>query len=190
MHEIEQFEHYGRTVRIFYDEDGGSCNPRDWDNVSTIIGVHARRTIGDKHDYRAEDFDGWDAMEGQIERDNPGAIILPLFMLDHSGIALNTTGFACPWDSGRVGFVIATRASIAKVWGWKVITKARRAKLIEAMRAEVNEYSQWCNGEVYGYTVSEPEDPETKADSCWGFIGFDYVREAAKEAATPVGVTA
>ena len=29
-----------------------------------------------------------------------GMVILPLYLYDHSGITMNTTGFSCPWDSG------------------------------------------------------------------------------------------
>ena len=188
-HEIESFTHYGRTVRILVDEDGSYCNPRENDgNLTTILGFHKRYKIGDTNPYGTERYAGWDDLERAVRMDNPGAIILPLYMLDHSGTALSTTPFACPWDSGRVGFVLATRAKIKECYGWARLTPKRRDKIHEAMRAEVAEYGAWCNGEVYGYTVSEPGDPDTEADSCWGFIGFDYVREAAKEAATPTEV--
>ena len=30
-------------------------------------------------------------------------LMLPLYLYDHSGITMNTTGFSCPWDSGQVG---------------------------------------------------------------------------------------
>ena len=32
-----------------------------------------------------------------------GFVFLPLYLFDHSGITMNTSGFSCPWDSGQVG---------------------------------------------------------------------------------------
>jgi hypothetical protein len=50
-------------------------------------------------------------------------------------------------------------------------------------------YTQWCNGEVYGYEVevvtacghcgSEQAEP---IDSCWGFYGLDYALSEARAA--------
>ena len=31
--------------------------------------------------------------------------ILPLYLYDHSGLSMNTSGFSCPWDSGQVGWI-------------------------------------------------------------------------------------
>lgn len=33
-------------------------------------------------------------------------LMLPLYLYDHSGITMNTTGFSCPWDSGQVGWIL------------------------------------------------------------------------------------
>lgn len=32
-------------------------------------------------------------------------IVMPLYLLDHSGLAMQTTSFHDPWDSGQVGWV-------------------------------------------------------------------------------------
>ena len=36
---------------------------------------------------------------GELEN----VVILPLYLHDHSGLTMNTSGFHCPWDSGQVG---------------------------------------------------------------------------------------
>ena len=33
---------------------------------------------------------------------NSVAIVQPLYLYDHGGITMNTTGFSCSWDSGQV----------------------------------------------------------------------------------------
>ncbi len=47
--------------------------------------------------------------------------------------------------------------------------------------AAVEQYSRYIEGECYGYTVTSPSGEEL--DSCWGFIGWDYAKEAANESA-------
>ena len=44
-------------------------------------------------------------------------VILPLYLYDHSGITMNTTGFSCPWDSGQVGWIYADADCIKKEYG-------------------------------------------------------------------------
>ena len=41
-------------------------------------------------------------------------VILSLYLYDHSGITMNTTGFSCPWDSGQVGWIYADADCIKK----------------------------------------------------------------------------
>jgi len=43
---------------------------------------------------------------------------LPIFKYQHSGVRYNTTGFSCPWDSGKFGYIyISKEAGAAE--GWK-----------------------------------------------------------------------
>lgn len=39
--------------------------------------------------------------------------------------------------------------------------------------AFVETYTQWCNGETYGYVITDSEGEET--GSCFGFIGTDHL---------------
>jgi len=56
-------------------------------------------------------------------------IILPLYLYDHSGITMNTTGFSCGWDSGQVGYIVMSYEKIRKEYNWKNITKKRRTQI-------------------------------------------------------------
>ena len=42
-------------------------------------------------------------------------------------------------------------------------------------------YTEWANGECYGYILHDADGHEI--DSCWGFIGRDAVVAEAQEAA-------
>ena len=103
--------------------------------------------------------------------------VLPLYMYDHSGITINTTGFSCKWDSGQVGWVWITRSDAEKMGcaDWS------EEKLLEAIRAEVSEYDSFLLGEVYGYRVLKGEE---ELDAVFGFIGsMEYARADARTSA-------
>jgi len=111
------------------------------------------------------------------------AIILPLYLYDHSGVTMNTTGFSCGWDSGMVGLVWISRKDAVKEWG-KVRCTAKVVKRAEdCLKCEVETYDQYIRGDVYGYKVLGPlpegvedngedsDDERDETDSCWGYFG-------------------
>lgn len=78
--------------------------------------------------------------------------ILPLYLYDHSGITMNTTGFSCRWDSGQVGFIYADektyKASIYEEENWK-------EKALEILRYEIKTYDAYLTDEVYYTNIEE-----------------------------------
>lgn len=159
------------TIRI--KQDSGAQSPRCNDNMATMIAFHGRYKLGDEgHGFRTEDYNGWDEMEDAILREHGrDAVILPLFLYDHSGITMNTTGFACRWDSGQVGFIVASKAAIRENYGIHRITAKQRERAVLHLVAEVEEYAQYLEGDVYGFVVED--DNGNVVDSCWGFYGSD-----------------
>ena len=154
-------------IRVMQDSDAES--PRDWDNLGTMVYWHRNYILGDVDGNRE-----YESVESFLEEIGD-AIVLPLYIYDHSGITMNTTGFSCPWDSGQVGFIYVTLEDVRKEYGWKRITKDRRARIEGYLRNEVNTFDMYLRGEVYGFNiVREDEDgEEVDIDSCWGFYGYD-----------------
>ena len=154
----------GHRVAVVYDPS--PYNPRkEWDNLGTVVLVdRCRYTFGDE----SADYD-----ELRDLYNDPDHIALPVFMYDHSGITINTTGFSCPWDSGQVGVIYMTKAKAIENWGKKILTKAVRQKAIDCLKSEIETLDQYLTGQVYGFRVFDPEGEEL--DSCWGFFGeSDY----------------
>ena len=57
-------------------------------------------------------------------------LILPVYMYEHSGIALSTGSFSDNWDSGQVGWIYTSHKNIIKEYGSlteETIQKARKA---------------------------------------------------------------
>jgi hypothetical protein len=110
-------------------------------------------------------------MEKAIIKNETPAIILPLYLYDHSGITISTTPFSCGWDSGQIGFVFISKDKVKNEYGVKRVTKKEIEKATKVLLAEVETYDLYLRGEVYGYTlINENGDIE---DSCFGFIGSD-----------------
>lgn len=165
----------GKTeLRIVHDEDVE--NPREWDNIGTMVCFHKRYNLGDKNnDYNSSDYGSWDEMEEAICKREDVALILPLYLYDHSGITINTTGFSCPWDSGQVGFIFVSKKKARKEYGR--LTKKVMEKLRKYLLGEVETYDQYLRGDVYGFQLVEvDEDGEEidTIDSCYGFFGDNW----------------
>ena len=157
-------------TRTYYDDSPES--PRSWDNLGTMVCFHKRYDLGEKHDYRFNDYNSWDEMEKDIiKRENVG-VILPLYLYDHSGITMNTTGFGCQWDSSQVGFIFISKQKMLQEYGGKIVTQKLKDRVTEYLKGEVKTYDQYIRGDVYGYRVFKVENgEEEELDSCWGFYG-------------------
>lgn len=175
---VETFDVDGLTVRIKPDNTPES--PREWDNLGTMVCWHRRYTLGDK-------IDGWAGERGQyefqqwVDKSGEVALCLPLYLYDHSGITMNTSGFSCPWDSGQVGWIYVSRAKLRQEYGKKRISK----KVLELARgvlvSEVKVYDQFLTGDVYGFVIEDSEGEHL--DSCWGFYGLADCKVEATSAA-------
>lgn len=166
----------GFKISIYQDCDGDS--PRDWDNLGTMVCFHKRYNLGDEHEYRHEDYSGWAALEAAIQKNENAAVVLPMYMYDHSGITINTTGFNCPWDSGQIGFIFVSKDSLRKEFGVKKLSQKHYADARKILVQEVNTYDQFLRGDVYYFSVEDAED--NQIDSCGGIYGYEYCLAKAK----------
>lgn len=98
-------------------------------------------------------------------------------MGDHSNVWYYLGGGASVfdpggWDSGNAGWMLYLPKH-KEMWGGDPTPE----ELDVQMAAELQEYTDWCNGAVYGYVLTDINGEEV--DSCWGLIG-DYGEEEAK----------
>ena len=170
----------GRTLEIIPDED--PVNPRkDHDNLGTMVCFHSRYDLGDDgHGINSKNFGGWDEMEKWIRHQNPGCVILPLYLFDHSGITMSTSCErfrACDaqrWDWGQVGFIFIARDKINEEF-----SGGRTDEQIEEYLCnEVAVYDQYLTGDIVGFVLRDKpceacDGPGKEGDSCWGFFGSD-----------------
>lgn len=178
----------GYTIKyLVQDED--CISPRENDNLGTMICFHPRYNLGDKHEYSTPEEAMINLAENYVdtveieEKENEeiqkivekNYLMLPLFLYDHSGITMNTTGFSCRWDSGQVGIIYVSHKAIKEEYGTLDIEKATKL-----LQCEVSEYDKMLTGDVYGL-VSETytkDKEQIDHDSCWGYFGREYALEA------------
>ncbi|MHB9130373.1 MAG: hypothetical protein ACYDBB_04680 [Armatimonadota bacterium] len=154
-------------------------NPRGWDNLGTMVCWHRRYALGDPHDYH-------DPQEFTTQLHAGNAIILPLFLFDHSGLTMRTDSarfHACDpagWDWGQVGYIYTMKVDVRKAYGVKHITRRLNACIQQVLQDEVETYSQYLHGEVYGFTLTDRLTGEV-VDACWGFYGENPHRNGMAE---------
>jgi len=173
-----------KNFNIDIYNDSNPENPRNWESLSKMIFFHKKYILGDKHEYKTNDYSGWDELEKGIKSKEDIAIILPVYMYDHSGLTISTKPFSCPYDSGQIGYIIVTKSSIRRWFDVKKITKAILEKAQKNLEIDIKTYDSYLRGDVFGYVIKEGEE---EIDSCWGYFGYNVnedeweVVRAAKE---------
>ena len=172
---IQEHTKEQEKLEIMIDD---SCeSPREWDNLTVIVTIeNNRNAIGDFQVNSSEEL-------RQMLEDKKAKYAIPLYMYEHSGISLKCFEekveypYNDQWDAGCIGMVFTTE-ELLKDTG---LTHMTKNEVIDQMKAEVNVYSNWCNGECYGFRLSKVSDcdkcnqtVEQEIDSCYGFYGYDH----------------
>ena len=173
-------------LKIWQDTD--PTDPREWDNLGTMVCFHTQYALGDKTDLKSESFQSWNELEDHLLTKEDAEIIIPLYMLDHSGLTIRTRSFSdvdpgC-WDSGQIGFIYITKDIIRKEFDKKRLSRKDLDRAQEALEAEVEAYDRYLRGDVYGFTIVKPvtceccgHTEDEPIDSCWGFYNIDDILE-------------
>lgn len=181
------------TIEVVQDSNFES--PREWDNLGVMVCAHRRYNLGDKDGLsEVVNFIHANLSERSLENigfdesDLPSiekalllsgkAIVIPLYLYDHSGITMSTSPFSCGWDSGQVGFIYVSKEAVLKEFGWKQMSPKRTLQIATILNSEVVVYDQYLRGDVWGFRV-KADGEET--DSCWGFYGDDPVSNGILE---------
>ena len=178
---MDNIKYKGFEIEVSRDDYPES--PREWDNLGTIICFHKRYTLGDTTKQISDSigyaldqsqFGNWSEMYSYLQGKD-ARIIIPIYMYDHSGITINTTGYSCPWDSGQVGYIFITARKIRREYSVKRITSKLLDQVRKLLLSEVTIYDSYLRGDVYGYDIEGIED-----GSCSGYFGLDYMISEAQ----------
>jgi hypothetical protein len=176
----------GNEYTLTVEQDEYAEDPREWDNLCTMVCWHSRYSLGDKHNFNDE----WDFLQDLCEEllgmeyedcedmtkkemfqklvDSGKIIIKPINIYDHSGITVSTSNgypYNDRWDGGWVGFIYVTKDRIFKECcniteeNWK----ERADRYIEG---EMETYDMYVRGEVYQFSLTKKVIVQDKCPHC------------------------
>ena len=179
MQAIETIKKGDLTLKLYQDEDAQS--PRENDNLGTIVYWHRRYTLGEEDGQKVYGSPNDFLKHGKEH----GLIMLPVALLDHSGLRMwiGSKASVCDpggWDSGQVGWIYVTPEKVREEYSCKRITKGVRETVLKNLQYEIEAMDQFLSGDVYGFVIEDKQGEHV--DSCWGFFGLDYAISEAKDA--------
>jgi hypothetical protein len=170
----------GRRVRcrIMYDPE--PANPREWDNLGTMVCFHKRYNLGDEPG-RKHNFETPSQFMKFLEENEDKILVLPLYLMDHSGVSISVDDAvfrmvdSVGWDWGQVGWIYVAYEDIRKAYGVRRITRQVLERARQALIAEVEEYNKYLQGDVMGFVIEEhrPMECWDTIDSCFGLYDID-----------------
>lgn len=182
---LKTIEYKGYTTKIYPDHINES--PREWDNLCEFHCWHREINLGDK-DYNYNDDNKENLNEVLKIAHRQRDIVLPLYIYQHSGVYLSLMSFynqGLPqghayFDSCQIGFVIIRRKKIMEEFApaQKILTVVAKKRAIKVAEGEVKTYTQYLNGDVYGYMITNTTGEDV--ESCWGFYGIEDCMQEAK----------
>jgi hypothetical protein len=138
---------------------------------------HRKYSLGD--DVGAARFDAtcWQEVKSIIEEQYNPAIILPLSLYDHSGLAVQIGEFS-DWDISMVGYIYISARDAKNYLNVSELEQVHLDELTRIAEEEVTEYSLYLEGEIYRMEVIETTTceccgvtREEVIDSIGGFYG-------------------
>lgn len=163
-------------MKIVIEPDEMAVNPRDeFDNLGTFGMAHRRHSFAEADSPSTPD----DIERAAVEAVKGGGVALPVFLYDHSGLSVSTSPYSCPWDSGRIGTIWATREDILRTFGKRRMSPTLRQKAIDTLRQEITALDCYLRGEIYAALLVD--DTGTVIDSFCGIYGRDDAEQAGRE---------
>lgn len=182
----------GHTWRLEMLNDEHAQSPREsQENLGTMIYAHRRYCLGDER-INEGSFEEYLHARGL----SPDKVVsLPLYLYDHSGLALSTTDFSDPWDSGCVGAIFVSHDQIRQEYG--NLDQSTLDKVEGVLRAEVEEMHDFLAGNSFGMRLTQFSSTGEQVDhpeEVYGFLGtdprtngmVDYIPSQAMEFLGPV----
>jgi hypothetical protein len=183
------------TLTVDYDEC--AMDPREWDNLCTMVCWHSRYGLGDKHQYDDADefFEsllcevcGLDIADIEIlpTRDkyklaleSDKLYIKEINMYEHSGITVSTSKgypYNDRWDSCCIGFIYVTKERMFKEC-MNVTEENWKEKADEYIEGEMETYDQYVRGKVYWFRLTKKVIQQDKCPHCGEVIKEYEVEE-------------
>jgi len=180
-------------VRLEQDEITRDCfaddGPRSYDGKVAVICADAGDSRASTQPWESDLIDtdmldehAFDVIARWLRIFHDATVVLPLHASnDWVGTALTVIDHGRPVRAGTYAGIAfdtpKTRAELGE--------NATTAQVEGSIRIELEQYTLWSTGEVYGFIVERVDEDGNvldNLDSCWGHIGNEWAAEAGIEA--------
>lgn len=173
MNEQMKFDYAGTTYRVSVEYDNDPQNPRDEDNLGTMIYSHKNMKLGDEiitTDQRLKAEDRCLTKNGRLTTEGVfeelalmvgAAFWLPLNYYEHGPQCTMGIGTGSDWDNGPVGIIYITEEKLKHEYGddydgyikkmWPELTTEQKVE--GWLESEVQTFAWLLEQETYGFNV-------------------------------------
>lgn len=166
----------GLKALVTYDQDAGSFSPRGWDNAWLLLGFKSRhRAFGDEQidlDHLDETAGGDFRLPAYLREHHGARLIVPVSYYEHGLVRYYAGTEADRWDGGAARVAVLSAAALESEFEGDA--EKARARL----DAELETYTDWCNGSVYSVVVEDGSGDVL--DSLGDIYGLEHARAEAK----------
>ena len=176
----------GVEYTLGVERDDWPDNPRNWDNLCTIVCWHDRYNLGDEHSFddvdeflermcyevlhkEGDEIDRLNSLDKlKMLKESNLILIKEINMYDHSGITVSTSSsypYNDRWDSGTVGFIYVTKKTLFEECG-DITEKNWKERGDQYLEGEMETYDQYLRGDVYGFILTKKVITQEKCPHC------------------------
>lgn len=113
--------------------------------------------------------------------DKKGIYALPILKYEHGLVNYYIGDSIDRWDGSIVGFAWKEKKALCEEYSSKKLTPKIKEIINSNIEGELKAYTNFANGEAYGFELYSREDGDDPIDSCYGFIGYDSTDELFKD---------
>ena len=146
----------------------------DW--YDSVMGEGAYNKQMDKSQQNKRNSVGF-AYDLCANLDKKGIYALPILKYEHGLVKYYIGDSVDRWDGGVVGFAWRDKKELCKEYGVKKLMPKIKEIINRNIEGELKAYTNFANGEAYGFELYSREDGEDPIDSCYGFIGYDSTED-------------
>ena len=155
------------TVNVYSDNDNDNINnplTSECYLFGTVSCFHREYNLSSEN----SEFTDQDDLKRHIRLKN--VISLPVYLYDHSGITINTTGFSCRWDSGEIGYIHITKEEIYKEFNVKRISSELLKKVYANLKGTISFINDYLTGNIHYFEIIDT-DSEEILEAVYGYVG-------------------
>lgn len=162
-------------------------DPRNENNLCTMVCWHRDYRLGDKHNFdNSDEFmqhlyldvtgkhwcddhesDDWQDVYKELQTTNL-VLIKPINLYDHGGLTVSTSNcypYNDRWDSGVVGFIYVTKKTIFEECG-NITEENWLERADKYLEGEMKTYDQYLRGDVYSFRLTKTIIQQDKCPHC------------------------